>query len=171
MLSSSVFAPQCTSGHVAQLYVALCKHSAGSSPSSSCLCCRYVSELFDSVKNSSCSYHPALLLVEQVRLGLVSALWLTSRHRFSGGAGLICMWRVCVRVCVRMDGWVSCQPGDSDPFSVSAWTDSRTQAAVNITHFIFPQQEAQWRFRQRAIFNKRVFPPSVFTDLKAVKLR
>lgn len=59
---------------------------------------------------TNCSYQT---ISETVRFGLVRTLWLTYRHIFSSTVGLICMWGVCE------DGWMSYEPGEADPLSVS----------------------------------------------------
>lgn len=110
-----------------------------------CLCWCYVSELSIPQRQTPAALiSRGLLLIKQVRLGVLTARRLASRHIFSAGLGLICMRGVCE------DGWTSCQPGDTDPFSVSglgavaALTEtSWNQPDVNTAHFIFPQQETQ----------------------------
>lgn len=70
-----------------------------------CLCCRYVSELSIPQRRSPAALiGRGLLLIKQVRLGLLTARRLASRHIFSAGLGLICMRGVCE------DGWMDVLP-------------------------------------------------------------
>ncbi len=131
-----------------------------------CLCRSYVSKLLIPLRRTpAVPISPVRILIKQVRLGLVSAPWLTPRHIFSGGVGLICMWGVWGWMDVRP----ASQPGDTDPLSVlgvvAALTETSpaslrwNQAAVNVAHFVFSQQEAQ------SGFHKPVSPQrGFFTD-------